>query len=140
MSSSEADAVAISKTVSDLALLALELGMLPLRDGRVLAPFVLIDSTGVRYVRSFADEAEAEALQAAKALITREADDKGAYALAYDGTITVEGAACDAVLVIAGEFSAPGAFVFAQRYTAEAELLGPPALIGQHEPLIEKAP
>lgn len=129
---------AISPKLSDLALLALELGMAPLRDGRTLAPFVLLDSTGMRYTRSFPDMAEAAALAAAKALISREVDSTDAYALAYDGAMTVNGTPFDAVLVIAGDSS--GAFVFAQRYDETTALIGPPALIGQHEPLIEKAP
>lgn len=128
--------IAISKAVSDIALLALENGMASRRDGAILIPFVLIESGGHCYVRRCGTRDDA--VEEASAFLCGDAGATSAYALAYDGTVTVEGTAFDAILVIAGEQGAPDAFVFTQRYDAAAApvtLIGSPALIGQHDSL-----
>jgi hypothetical protein len=129
----------ISETVSDLALVALEQAMAARRGAPDIAPFVLIESGGHCYVRSFA--AKDDVVEQACAFLARDPDATDTYALAYDGTVTVEGTPFDAILVIAGEPGAGDAFVFTQRYDGAASpiaLIGDPALIGQHDSLLNK--
>ncbi|GAA0565994.1 hypothetical protein [Rhizomicrobium electricum] len=136
----EADDITITETVSDLALVALEQGLAARQGAADFAPFVLIESGGHCYIRAFA--AKDDVVEQAAAFLARESDTTSTYALTYDGTVTVEGTPFDAILVIAGE---PGAdaFVFTQRYDAAASpiaLIGDPALIGQHDSLLQKVP
>jgi hypothetical protein len=128
----------ISESVSDLALIALEQAMAARQNTPDFAPFVLIESGGHCYVRSFA--ANDNVVEQASAFLARDPDTE-TYALAYDGTVTVEGTPFDAILVIAGEPGAGDAFVFTQRYDGAASpvaLIGDPALIGQHDSLLNK--
>lgn len=130
----------ISESVSDLALIALEQAMAARQGAPDFAPFVLIESGGHCYVRSFA--ANDTVVEQACAFLARDSDTE-TYALAYDGTVTVEGTPFDAILVIAGEPGAGDAFVFTQRYDGAASpiaLIGDPALIGQHDSLLNKGP
>ena len=126
--------ITITEAVSDLALIALEQAMANRRDDPDFAPFVLIESGGQCYIRRLA--AGDDVVEQASAFLAREPDSTAAYALAYDGTVTVEGTSFDAILVIAGEPGAPAAFVFTQRYDAAAlASIGSPAFIGQHDSL-----
>lgn len=129
---SEADDIAISESVSNLALVALEHGLADRQQGANFTPFVLIESGGHCYIRRCTAD---NPVNEAGAFLAREPDSTGAYALAYDGFVTVEDTQFDAVLVIAGERGGEGAFVFTQRYDASATpltLVGEPAFIGQH--------
>jgi hypothetical protein len=134
----EEQELSISEAVSNLALVALEHGLADRQGGADFSPFVLIESDGCCYVRHCRD---ANPVNEAAAFLRREPDTSGTYALAYDGFVTVEDTKFDAVLVIAGEFGSPGAFVFTQRYDASATpltLVGEPAFIGEHASLLHK--
>jgi hypothetical protein len=126
------DTFTISEAVSDLALIALDQAMTNRRDGQGFNPFVLLADGETCYVRRCGEDT----VNDAAAFLTHAAEATSTYALAYDGTVTVEGTDFNAVLVIAGE---PGAdaFVFTQRYdAATAARIGEPALIGQHDALV----
>jgi hypothetical protein len=130
------DTLTIPQSLSDLALVALEQGVASRQLGAEFAPFVLIEFAGHCYVRRCERE---DAIGEAAEFLSREPDSTAAYALAYDGSVTVEGTEFDAILVIAGE-TGGDAFVFTQRYDAASlSLIGDPALIGQHESLMSKA-
>jgi hypothetical protein len=132
MMCSAEDNIAIPESVSDLALVALENGLADRQSGANFTPFVLIESHGHCYTRRCAGE---NPVSDAAAFLAREPETTGAYALAYDGFVTVEDTQFDAVLVIAGERGGEGAFVFTQRYDASVKplaLVGEPAFIGQH--------
>lgn len=136
------DKIAISEPVADLALAALEHGLVSRWTGGTVVPFVLIASGGQLYFHRFEAETHEMAMADAEEFLSRETDSTSAYALAYDGTVTVEGTQFDAILVIAGEQGTGDAYVFTQRYDGSASpvaLIGPPAVIGQHESLLNKA-
>jgi hypothetical protein len=135
------DALTITEAVSDLALAALEQALAARRNTPDFAPFVLIESGGHCYVRSFA--ANDTVVEEACAFLASDPGTTETYALAYDGTVTMEGTPFDAILVIAGEPGEGDAFVFTQRYDGTASpiaLIGAPALIGQHDSLLSKVP
>jgi hypothetical protein len=139
--SSDDQNLTISESVSDLALVALEQAMAARQGTPDFAPFVLIESGGTCYVRAFA--ANDDVVEQASAFLARDSGIMETYALAYDGTVTVEGTPFDAILVIAGEPGKSDAFVFTQRYDAAAtpiSLIGEPAFIGQHDSLLSKVP
>jgi hypothetical protein len=141
MMSAAEETLTISESVSDLALIALEQAMAARQSTPDVAPFVLIESGGYCYFRALA--ANDNVVEQAAAFLARDPDTTETYALAYDGTVTVEGTPFDAILVIAGEPGAGDAFVFTQRYDGAASpiaLIGAPALIGQHVSLLNKGP
>lgn len=132
------DNISISESISDLALVALEHGLADRQHGANFTPFVLIEEDGQCYIRRCRD---ANPVHEASAFLSAAPGASGAYALAYDGYVTVEDTKFDAVLVIAGEFGGDGAFVFTQRYDGAATpfaLIGEPAFIGQHAALANK--
>lgn len=131
--------IAISHVVSALAMAALDYSMAGRCDSHTLVPFVLMESDGQRYIQRFAAETDEQAVGEAKAFLAKVSDSTSAYALAYDGFVTVDGTEFDAILVIAGERSGANAFIFTQRYdaaTSPITLIGSPAFIGQHESLL----
>jgi len=136
---SDNEKIAISKAVADLALLALEHGMASRRDGAILVPFVLLESGGTRYMHSFAAASDEQAVADATTYVSREPVSTNACVIAYDGTITIEGTAFDAILAIGCEQNAPSSYVFAQRYddaVTPAALIGSPAFIGTNDPIL----
>jgi len=131
--------IAISQVVSALAMAALDYGMAGRCDSPMLVPFVVMESDGQRYIQRFEAETDEQAVDEAKAFLAKVTDSTSAYALAYDGFVTVEGTEFDAILVIAGERGDPNAFIFTQRYDAATDPITPigsPAFIGQHESLL----
>jgi hypothetical protein len=133
--------IAISQVVSGLAMAALDYGMASRCDSPALVPFVVMESDGQRYIQRFDAEPYEAAVAEAKAFLAKVSDSTSAYALAYDGFVTIEGTQFDAILVIAGERGDANAFVFTQRYDAAAApitLIGSPAFIGEHDPLLGK--
>jgi len=135
--------IAISKAVADLALMALQHGMACRRDGAALVPFVLLVSGGTHYLRCFAAASDTKAVADATAFVSREPVSTNACVIAYDGTITIEGTAFDAILAIGCEHNAPHSYVFAQRYDAAvtpAGLIGSPAFIGMNDSILGTAP
>ena len=137
----ETPQIAISQVVSGLAMVALDYGMASRRDSDTLVPFVLMESDGQCYTQRFDAEPYETAVAEAKAFLAKVSDSTSAYALAYDGFVTVEGTQFDAILVIAGERGDSNAFVFTQRYDAATDpitLIGSPAFIGPHDSLLGK--
>ena len=135
----EDQSIAISKAVADLALLALEHGMSSRRNGAALVPFVLLESGGTRYIHYFAAASDEQAVADATAYVSREPASTNACVIAYDGTITIEGTAFDAILAIGCEQNAPSSYVFAQRYdgtATPAALIGSPAFIGTNDSIL----
>ncbi len=141
MPEDESPQIAISQVVSGLAMAALDYGMANRQGSDTLVPFVVLESDGQLYSQRFEAESDELAVIEAKAFLAKVTDSTSAYALAYDGYVTVEGAEFDAILIIAGERGDPNAFVFTQRYdaaTSPITLIGSPAFIGQHESLLGK--
>jgi hypothetical protein len=133
--------IAIRHVVSGLAMMALDYGMASRRDSDTLVPFVLMESDGQCYTQRFDAEPYETAVAEAKAFLAKVTDSTSAYALAYDGFVTIEGSKFDAILVIAGERGDSTAFVFTQRYDAATDPITPigsPAFIGPHDSLLGK--
>jgi len=86
--------IAIRHVVSGLAMMALDYGMASRRDSDTLVPFVLMESDGQCYTQRFDAEPYEAAVAEAKAFLAKVSDSTSAYALAYDGFVTVEGTHC----------------------------------------------
>lgn len=126
-----------SQALGDLVIMALDHGLMNRRDGEALVPFVLVESGGAHYIRRFEAISDEQAVAEAKVFVAR-LPGANICAITYDGTITMEGAKFDAVLVIACETGIPNTFVFAQRYDAVPfGVIGSAAFLGVYEPLAE---
>src|SRR5688500_10666221 len=106
-----------------------------------LIPFVVVDQDGKRELHRFATERLEEGQQRAREAVTALPQNATAYALAYDGYITVQGTNFDAILVEASERGRPAGVRMAQRYTPKKFLrsfrtVGNPALLGECETLL----
>lgn len=109
--------------LSELTNQALRHGLASIEDANgPLIPFtMLLDETNpdprerkLTMTRHVADYLE-EALQAAQSSVVPNSGNS-MYAIAWDGFVTVDGRKWDAILVEAGESSAPEGVVLAQRY------------------------
>ena len=139
---SESDQCEMSQQFADLVFFALDHGVESVRDsGGPLIPFLVLEQDGKRDLHRFAasrlEEGERqarEAIMASPAAVT-------AYALAYDGFITVQGVRTDAILVEASERGRPAGVRMAQRYTPKKFLrrfqtVGNPAFVEAPQTLL----
>ena len=134
----------MSEKFADLVFLALDHGIDSVRaSGGPLIPFIVVEQDGKRELHRFATERLEEGQQRAREAIAASPQTATAYAMAYDGYITVQGVKFDAILVEASERGRPAGVRMAQRYTPKNSLrdfqtVGNPALLGACETLWER--
>jgi hypothetical protein len=139
---SDSDEIEMSEQFSDLVFLALDHGVDSVRsDGGPLIPFVVYEEDGERKLQRFATERLEKGPEQAREAIAVSPASVTAYALAYDGFITIEDTKFDAIFVEASERGRPAGVRMAQRYkTGESlksfEMVGNPALLGECESLL----
>lgn len=132
----------ISKRLMDHVFLAVEEGLLPLKAGRPLTPFILaITKEGV-IMRRFTDEKMSDALDRAYQELAELNEDTLAYALVFDAVVTVDEKDSDAVMVEVGERNVPQGYRFVQRYqpkqgTNPMYTIGQVAYMGEAELLLK---
>ena len=132
----------MSQPFADLVFLALDHGVESVRSsGGPLTPFVVFEQNGKRELHRFAAERLEEGQQRARDAVAASSPSITAYALAYDGFITIQGTKFDAILVEASERDRPLGVRMAQRYTPKKFLrsfqtVGNPALLGECETLL----
>lgn len=136
------DDIEMSEQFADLVFLALDHGVESVRDsGGPLIPFVVFEQDGELKIQRFATERMEEGPEQAREAIAASPESVTAYALAYDGYVTIEGTRCDAILVEASERGRPAGVRMAQRYAIKDSLesfqtVGNPALLGECETLL----
>ncbi len=134
--------IQMSQQFADLVFLALDHGVDSVRgSGAPLTPFVMVEQGGKREIHRFAAERLEEGQQRAREAVAAFPASVTAYALAYDGFITVQGTKFDAILVEASERGRAAGVRMAQRYTPKKFLrrfqtVGNPALLGECEILL----
>jgi hypothetical protein len=134
--------IQMSEKFAGLVFLALDHGVDSVRaSGGPLTPLVVVEQDGKRELHRFATELLEEGQQRAREAIAALPPTATAYAMAYDGYITVQGTKFDAILVEASERGRPAGVRMAQRYTPKKFLrsfqtVGNPALLGECETLL----
>ena len=130
--------IQVSEWVMDLVFAALEEGLMPLRGGQELRPFLLLLTKGGYVLQRFNGATMSECLE--KAYVTLQAQDENtrAYALVYDGLVVVDERDYDAVIVEAAEREQTSGVRFVQRYqpqvgNAPLFTIGTVALLGAAE-------
>jgi hypothetical protein len=136
----DSDDIEMSEKFADLVFLALDHGVESVRDsGGPFIPFVIFEQNGELGIQRFVTERLEEGPERAREAIAASPANVTAYALAYDGYLTIEGAKFDAILVEASERDRPAGVRMAQRYTIKKEnfqTIGNPALLGECETLL----
>jgi hypothetical protein len=136
----DSDDIEMSEKFADLVFLALDHGIDSVRaDGGPLIPFVVFVQDGEAFMQRFATERLEEGPELARQAIAASPANVIAYALAYDGYITIEDTKFDAILVEASERDRPAGVRMAQRYIMKEqnfETVGNPALLGECETLL----
>jgi hypothetical protein len=138
----DANDIQMSEKFADLVFLALDHGVDSVRaSGGPLTPFIVVEQDGKRELHRFATERLEQGQQRAREAVAALPSNATAYALAYDGYITVQGTKFDAILVEASERGRPAGVRMAQRYTPKKFLrsfqtVGNPALLGECEGLL----
>ena len=92
--------------------------------GSPLIPFLFIERSDGRALQRFASDTLQESQAAMREAVAQLDRDVTAYAMAYDGYLTLEGKRCDAILSEAAERGAPSGVCFAQRYQPKKGLFG----------------
>lgn len=106
-----------SVEMNDLMFAALDHAVASIEEAGPLVPFAMtINKGGDKKLTRFALELLEQGLEAAQAHIHGEKDNIKAYAIAWDGFITIEGNKWDCVLVEAGELGTEQGVLLAQRY------------------------
>ena len=113
----------MSQRLADIAFLALDHGINSIQDGAgPLIPFVISEQPdGKRKLSRYMADRLEEGVAQARLAVSQLPSDVTAYAIAYDGYITIEGTKYDAILVEASERGRPRAVVLAQRYVPKTE-------------------
>lgn len=131
----QGDETGISESLAELTFAAIDIGVMSVREsGGPLIPFVLMVDGGKRTMHRFAADRLEECLEQARAAVASAPESATAYALAYDGYITIDGQRSDAVMVEACERGEATGKLFAQRYAPKKLLrpfrqVGNPALV-----------
>ena len=137
----ESNDIQMREKFADLVFLALDHGIDSVRtSGGPLIPFVIVEQDGKREIRRFATVRLEEGPERAREAIVALPPSATAYAMAYDGYITIQGTKFDAILVEASERGRPAGVRMAQRYIPKKFLrrfqtVGNPALLGECETL-----
>jgi hypothetical protein len=130
--------IQVSEWVMDLVFAALEEGLMPLRGGQELRPFLLLLTKGGYVLQRFNGATMSECLEKAYVTLQEQDENTRAYALVYDGLVTVDERDYDAVIVEAAEREQASGVRFVQRYQAKAGntplfTIGTLALLGAAE-------
>jgi len=139
----DSNQIQMSEKFADLVFAALDHGVDSVRaSGGPLTPFVIVEEDGKQELHRFATERLEDGQKRAREAIIALPPGATAYALAYDGYITVQGTKFDAVLVEASERGRPAGVRMAQRYIPRKFLrsfqtVGNPALLGECETLLK---
>ena len=134
--------IQMSEKFADLVFFALDHGVDSVRaSGGPLTPFIVVEQDGKRELHRFATERLEDGQQRAREAVAALPPSATAYALAYDGYVTVQGTKFDAILVEASERGRPTGVRMTQRYTPKKFLrsfqtVGNPALLGECEGLL----
>lgn len=128
----------VSEWVMDLVFAAVEEGLVPLHAGHELRPFLLLLTKGGYVLQRFTGATMSECLDKAYAALQNQDENTRAYALVYDGLVTVDERDYDAIIVEAAERESPDGVRFAQRYQPQASsvplfTIGSVALLGTAE-------
>lgn len=125
-----------SVDMNDLMFAALDHAVASIEEAGPLIPFAMtISKAGDKKLTRFALELLEQGLEAAQAHVHSEKENFKAYAIAWDGFITIEGKKWDCVLVEAGELSTEQGTLLAQRYEKKGFFkkknlpIGNPALV-----------
>lgn len=122
------DDIRISDELLDLVSQAVEESLETMRLRLEFKPFLLLITKEGRVLQRFLSYDASQALEQAHQAVAGIGRDVRAYAIAYDGVLTVDEADRDAILIEAGERDQPNAWVFAQFYAAPSGDLPPYAL------------
>jgi hypothetical protein len=135
----------MSQRLADIAFFALDHGIYSIKDGEgPLVPFVISElGDGKRKLdRYVVGDSEKwvleESLAKARLGVSQLPSNVTAYAIAYDGYMTVQGTKCDAIFVEASERGRPRAVLLAQRYIPKTagqnfQRVGNAAFAGEEE-------
>jgi len=122
--------------MNDLMFMALDHAIESIKDLSPLIPFVItLNTIGEKNLHRFVHEMMEESVAAAKEHINNSKNELNAYAIAWDGFLTVDGQKWDAVLIEAGEAKSEKGALLAQRYEKKGlfkkvnKPVGNPALI-----------
>jgi hypothetical protein len=113
-----------SDALMELAFLTLDHAIDSVSGGGPLVPFLFIERSDGRELHRFASDTLEESQAAMREAVAKIDDGAKAYAMAYDGHITLEGKKWDAILSEAAECGAPSGVFFAQRYQPKKGLFG----------------
>lgn len=124
--------------MNDLMYAALDHAVESIEESGPLIPFAMtINHDGHTNLNRFALEFLEQGLEAAHAFVHREKEILKAYAIAWDGFVTIEDKKWDCILVEAGETGTEDGVLLAQRYERKGLLkkknlpVGNPALVGR---------
>ncbi len=111
----------ISDALMDVVFSAVEEGLMTLKAGQFIVPFVLMLTKEGVVLRRFSDEEVTVALRRGQEAIAQADDDSLGYVLVYDSQIEVGGKDVDALMIECGERSKPAGWRFVQRYQATVD-------------------
>ena len=122
--------------INDLMFAALDHAVASIEEAGPLVPFAMtVSNSGDRKLTRFAFEMLEQGLEAAQAHVESEKANIKAYAIAWDGFVTIEGKKWDSIFVEAGELATEQGVLLAQRYEKKGTLkkknlpAGNPALV-----------
>ena len=130
--------IEVSEWVMDLVFAAIEEGFVPLRLGQELRPFLLLLTKGGYVLQRFNGATMSECLDKAYTTLQHQDENTRAYALIYDGVITIDERDYDAVIVEAAQREHASGVRFVQRYQPKQGsvplfTIGTVALLGEAE-------
>src|SRR5579871_609020 len=125
-----------SEALLDLIFLALDHGVNSVSEGGLLIPFLMAEAKGERELHRFVSSTLEEGIAAAKKLAAELPSTVVAYAIAYDGYLTMGDQRTDAIFVEGAERNGTYGLRFAQRYQPNPfQTIGNPAYLGECEQL-----
>jgi hypothetical protein len=127
--------IQVSERLMDLILAAVDEALNALRGGQGLNPFLLLLTKGGYVLQRFNGDTISAQIDKAYHTLKKQNADTLAYALVYDGVITVDERDTDAVMVEAGERDHTSGVRFVQRYQPKSDAaplyaIGSIALLG----------
>jgi hypothetical protein len=106
----------MSQPFADLVFLALDHGVNSVRDDGALVPFIFYEKDGKCSLHRYAADTLEESLQQARLASSRLPETVEAFAIAYDGFVTLKDNKYDAIIVEAAEHGKSVGVKLAQRY------------------------
>jgi hypothetical protein len=131
----------MSEQFADLVFLALDHGIESIREAGPLVPFAIYHQDGKREIHRFVTESLEDGPVQARHAVAALPPSVSAYAIAYDGFVTIQGTKYAAILVEASERGKPQGIIMAQRYSPKKffrklQTIGNAAHIGHCETLL----